>query len=88
MKKNGNKDRGRSPMLAAIIMLVAVAAFTLPSTALANVSADATVLNVVTVDYNNTARPHQGLAQQSPIPHHKPNGTGPIQQRKVLGAYQ
>ena len=37
------------------------------------------------VDYYNTARPHQGLAQQSPIPHHKPNGTGPIQQRKVLG---
>ena len=36
-------------------------------------------------DYYNTARPHQGLAQQTPIRHHKPSGTGPIQRREVLG---
>ena len=37
------------------------------------------------VDYYNTARPHQGLAQQTPLPHHQPTGTGPIQRREVLG---
>jgi hypothetical protein len=37
------------------------------------------------IDYYNTVRPHQGLAQQSPIPRQQPSCTGPIQRREVLG---
>ena len=36
-------------------------------------------------DYYNTARPHQGIEQRIPIPHGKPQHTGSIQHRKVLG---
>ena len=36
-------------------------------------------------DYYNTARPHQGIEQRSPIPYGKPQHTGSIQRRKVLG---
>jgi len=36
-------------------------------------------------DYYNTARPHQGIDQQTPIPHGKPQHTGTLQRRKVLG---
>jgi putative transposase len=35
--------------------------------------------------YYNTRRPHQGLAQQSPIERPKPGTKGLIQKRKVLG---
>jgi transposase InsO family protein len=37
------------------------------------------------IDYYNTSRPHQGLAQQTPIPRQQPTFTGPIQRREVLG---
>ena len=37
------------------------------------------------IDYYNTSRPHQGLAQQTPIPRHQPTFTGPIRRREVLG---
>jgi hypothetical protein len=37
------------------------------------------------IDYYNTARHHQGLAQQSPIPHRRAHESGPIQRREVLG---
>jgi hypothetical protein len=42
------------------------------------------VLNTY-IDYYNTARPHQGLAQQSAIPHRRAHESGPIQRREVLG---
>jgi putative transposase len=37
------------------------------------------------IDYYNTARPHQGLEQQSPIPCPQSISTGPVQRRMVLG---
>ncbi len=37
------------------------------------------------IDYYNTARPHQGLAQQPPIPCPQPTPTGPVQRRMILG---
>jgi putative transposase len=36
-------------------------------------------------DYYNSTRPHQGIGQQTPIPHKKPKNIGTIQRRKVLG---
>ncbi|HEC60794.1 MAG TPA: hypothetical protein ENI27_00905 [bacterium] len=36
------------------------------------------------IDYYNTARPHQGINQQSPIPYSLPS-SGTIQCRNVLG---
>jgi transposase InsO family protein len=36
-------------------------------------------------DYYNTARPHQGLDQQAPIPFLRGPSTGPISRRDVLG---
>ena len=35
--------------------------------------------------YYNGARPHQGLAQQSPVPRHLPTADGPVRCRAVLG---
>jgi len=43
------------------------------------------VLTELINDYYNTARPHQGIAQRTPIPHRKPQHTGTLQRRKVLG---
>jgi hypothetical protein len=37
------------------------------------------------IDYYNTARPHQGLAQQAPIPRRLTCDGGSIQRRDVLG---
>jgi putative transposase len=37
------------------------------------------------VAYHNTARPHQGIDQQIPIPGTAPIGTGPVRRRNVLG---
>jgi len=37
------------------------------------------------IEYYNTARPHQGLEQQFPIPCPQPISTGPVQRRMVLG---
>jgi len=37
------------------------------------------------VTYHNTARPHQGLGQQSPLPCRAAPGPGPIGCRNVLG---
>jgi putative transposase len=37
------------------------------------------------VEYYNARRPHQGLAQQSPIHRPTPSSTGSVQRRKVLG---
>jgi len=42
------------------------------------------VLNTY-IDYYNTARPHQGLAQQSPVPRRLTCDDGSIQRRDVLG---
>jgi transposase InsO family protein len=36
------------------------------------------------IDYYNTARPHQGIHQQPPIPHPRPT-SGTIQRRNILG---
>jgi putative transposase len=41
------------------------------------------VLNTF-IDYYNTARPHQGLGQQSPIPRRRAHDSGPVQRREVL----
>ncbi len=37
------------------------------------------------VDYFNTARPHQGIAQQCPVPVENVPRTGPIERRDILG---
>ncbi len=37
------------------------------------------------IAYSNTARPHQGLEQQAPIPFVSPVPTGSIRRRDVLG---
>ena len=37
------------------------------------------------VAYHNTARPHQGIDQQIPMPDTAPIGTGPVRYRNVLG---
>jgi putative transposase len=37
------------------------------------------------VAYHNTARPHQGIDQQIPVPRSAPIGTGPLRCRNVLG---
>ena len=37
------------------------------------------------LDYYNAARPHQGLDQGSPIPRQRPEVTGPVRRRPVLG---
>jgi putative transposase len=37
------------------------------------------------VAYHNTARPHQGIDQQIPVPHTAPVGSGPVRCRNVLG---
>jgi putative transposase len=42
------------------------------------------VLNTF-IGYYNTARPHQGLPQQSPIPRSLVHNSGPVQRREVLG---
>jgi hypothetical protein len=42
------------------------------------------VLNTY-IDYYNTACPHQGLAQQSPIPRRLVHDTGPVRRHEVLG---
>jgi putative transposase len=42
------------------------------------------VLNTF-IGYYNTARPHQGLTQQSPIPRPLVRNSGPVQRREVLG---
>jgi hypothetical protein len=37
------------------------------------------------VGYYETARPHQGLDQQTPVPRQSLDTSGPIQKRKILG---
>jgi hypothetical protein len=37
------------------------------------------------VAYHNTARPHQGLAQLTPIPRPPANATGKVRRHDVLG---
>ncbi len=37
------------------------------------------------IEYHNTARPHQGLEQQTPIPCQRPTSTGPVRRTLVLG---
>jgi transposase InsO family protein len=37
------------------------------------------------VSYHNTARPHQGIAQLTPIPHPPASPTGKVRRREVLG---
>ena len=37
------------------------------------------------VTYHNTARPHQGLGQQIPLPRSTPPGSGPVRRHDVLG---
>ena len=36
-------------------------------------------------DYHNTARPHQGLAQLTPIPRPLESPTGKVHHREILG---
>jgi hypothetical protein len=43
------------------------------------------VLHEYVDDYYNSARPHQGIGQQTPIPRRQPHNTGTVQRRKVLG---
>ena len=43
------------------------------------------VLNEFTDRYYNVARPHQGIEQRCPIPYGRPQHTGSIQRRDVLG---
>jgi putative transposase len=37
------------------------------------------------VAHYNQARPHQGLGQQTPVPHDRPARRGPVRRRDVLG---
>ena len=37
------------------------------------------------IEYYNTARPHQGLEQQTPMPCQRSSSTGPVQRTLVLG---
>jgi hypothetical protein len=37
------------------------------------------------IGYYETARPHQGLGQQMPIPRERPSTDGSFKRRKVLG---
>ena len=43
------------------------------------------VLQTYIEEYYNTARPHQGIGQQIPIPREQLHNNGTIQRRKVLG---
>jgi transposase InsO family protein len=43
------------------------------------------VLHEYVDDYYNSARPHQGIGQQIPIPRRQPHNIGTVQRRKVLG---
>ena len=43
------------------------------------------VLLTTFIEYHNTARPHQGLEQQTPIPCQRPTSTGPVRRTLVLG---
>jgi hypothetical protein len=43
------------------------------------------VLHEYVDDYYNSARPHQGIGQQIPIPRRQLHNTGTVQRRKVLG---
>ena len=37
------------------------------------------------IGYYETTRPHQGLNQQTPVPHQSSAASGPVQKREVLG---
>ncbi len=37
------------------------------------------------IAHYNEARPHQGLGQQTPVPHHQQAPAGPVRRRDVLG---
>jgi putative transposase len=37
------------------------------------------------VEYYNTARPHQGIGQKTPVTQLHPPSNGPVQRRDVLG---
>ena len=37
------------------------------------------------IEYYNTARPHQVLERQTPIPCQRPTSTGPVERTMVLG---